>query len=1076
PHAIGCDGLVDEVRISNAAQPIDTVPEGPRVADEQTVGLWHFDDVSFEDASRLKNPARVSLPQLENSSCQAADPELKLVLLDRSARESFLSVRADSEGRLFAGGREALFAYEPDPAGGYRPRRELYRFPPHSWITDIEIRGNDLYVMTASAIYLFPEARTALAPVEPKRLIWGLPLDLHVTMHGLAWGPEGDLYFAAGDPLLNYGDFERADHWGHWTIYSQPEGSETPYTGAGGVFRCRPDGSGLEVLARGTRGSDGLAFDRHWNLFTNDNDHESLAHRYSPARLLHVTPHADFHWPRGWMPSITPERAELLEPVYDGMVRGVPVGQAYYDDPFFPAEYRNNLLVARWDLRSVTRYPLVPRGASLSAGEHQLLSGQGNARPVGVAVGRGGRVFAAISYMAQNEGSPTYPSDLVMITTDDDAPGSPFEACDVTLADEALLWRELSHDAWSRRLAAHQEILRRGGDVLAETSARLKNLTPDDPAWLHLPWLSAASNTSEAAGLLTGLAEHPRPEIRLQAVRALTEMWQRADRAGDKAGASADDQDARRKVVVRALSDPSPPVQLAALAACFSLDGPVPDEVASAAARSSDSYLRQTATTLLAQRAGIDRLASLCRAPDLPGRLAGVLAAGCRLTVPPATGPVPAELELKYFSPNALFVIDYADARIDLRDGRRVGSFTIAEYWKTIPHTVEQERIFELLLAMLDDPAEAVRLQAAHFLYLLNDPRSESLIPRARSRGTLERLATAPYQAIDALWLIGPFDPVTGTAAAAAARVGPVEEGPVDLSARYEIGGRTLEWQKAASEKGQYDLAPLLARSGSGPGGVCYVYCRLESPRPEACMLVVESDGEASVWHNGRPADSADALLLKLEPGSNDLLVRLNGTAGKLTLGHRADGDVRVTLPEKLGLETLAERLKSATGDASQTIAAEFLEVDWSKAASQGDWGRGRRLFGGDALGCVKCHAVTAQQSAAGGPSLADAARRFTVDHLVESILLPSKQVAPLFRATSVETDDGLPVTGLVVRETDDELELLLPDATRKVLDKRRIEARALQELSPMPSGVVKTPQELADVLAYLLSDNPVPP
>ena len=54
----------------------------------------------------------------------------------------------------------------------------------------------------------------------------------------MAWGPEGDLYFASGDPLLNYGDFaRRPDHWGHWTVYSQPGGTSTPYTGVGGVFR-----------------------------------------------------------------------------------------------------------------------------------------------------------------------------------------------------------------------------------------------------------------------------------------------------------------------------------------------------------------------------------------------------------------------------------------------------------------------------------------------------------------------------------------------------------------------------------------------------------------------------------------------------------------------------------------------------------------------------------------------------------------------------------------------------------------------------------------------------------------------
>jgi hypothetical protein len=48
-----------------------------------------------------------------------------------------------------------------------------------------------------------------------------------------------------------------------------------------------------------------LVFDKHWNLFGNDNDHESLPLAYVPGRLIHVTPHSDFAWPRGWMPHIT---------------------------------------------------------------------------------------------------------------------------------------------------------------------------------------------------------------------------------------------------------------------------------------------------------------------------------------------------------------------------------------------------------------------------------------------------------------------------------------------------------------------------------------------------------------------------------------------------------------------------------------------------------------------------------------------------------------------------------------------------------------------------------------------------
>jgi putative heme-binding domain-containing protein len=124
----------------------------------------------------------------------------------------------------------------------------------------------------------------------------------------------------------------------------------------------------------------------------------------------------------------------------------------------------------------------------------------------------------------------------------------------------------------------------------------------------------------------------------------------------------------------------------------------------------------------------------------------------------------------------------------------------------------------------------------------------------------------------------------------------------------------------------------------------------------------------------------------------------------------------------------------------------------------------------------VKCHAVRPNQASGGGPSLADAARRFTAAHLVESILVPSKQVAPVFATTSLVTSDGETLAGLVVAENDERLTLLLPTAARRDVPKRDVEIRKLQTTSPMPGGLVKTPAELADLLAYLLSANPQAP
>ena len=45
PEPVGCDGAVDDVRISNVIRPITQADPGPFQADAQTVALWDFDEV-----------------------------------------------------------------------------------------------------------------------------------------------------------------------------------------------------------------------------------------------------------------------------------------------------------------------------------------------------------------------------------------------------------------------------------------------------------------------------------------------------------------------------------------------------------------------------------------------------------------------------------------------------------------------------------------------------------------------------------------------------------------------------------------------------------------------------------------------------------------------------------------------------------------------------------------------------------------------------------------------------------------------------------------------------------------------
>ena len=174
------------------------------------------------------------------------DPDLKIVHIDRMPKESLLAICVDSMGRLFVGGREAVFVYEPQKGGGYREPQLLYRFPPDSWVTGLEIRGNDLYALTLPALYVLGDARTGRANLTVARLISGPPHNAHNSFHGLAWGPQGDLYFGCGDPRKGGLDRQPPDYFEHWNFATQPQGTRIPYTGTGGVFRCRADGSVIQ--------------------------------------------------------------------------------------------------------------------------------------------------------------------------------------------------------------------------------------------------------------------------------------------------------------------------------------------------------------------------------------------------------------------------------------------------------------------------------------------------------------------------------------------------------------------------------------------------------------------------------------------------------------------------------------------------------------------------------------------------------------------------------------------------------------------------------------------------------------
>jgi putative heme-binding domain-containing protein len=653
--------------------------------------------------------------------------------------------------------------------------------------------------------------------------------------------------------------------------------------------------------------------------------------------------------------------------------------------------------------------------------------------------------------MAGNEASPHYASDLVMVTTADDPPEHPFEPYDAVTATPGRLFAELSQPSWERRSAAHVEILRRGGDLLEEAARRLAKVSTDDPALLHLPWLAGAGGSPAAAKALDYDRHLVPDDYRFQVLRVLAEFPALK---------------APQSVFASALRDEDPRLRLEALTAFFDPARELPFAAVMKPAGSADTYLRQTATKLLARRARLEDIVDLMESPDASVRLAAVLAGGFRLTVPPPHSTPPKEVSLFYPRGNAFFHTairfgDRPDEVVELEKLGRVGSYTTAEMWKAITPGAEQKALFGLLARGLKDPSEVVRLQAAYFLSLLRDARTEPDVARVFAEVRERRLADAPVRDVVRAWAVGPF---------AADEVGP-EAGPIDLTAEYTTAIGKAAWREVEGPGGVFTL-PRADGPRVTPGH--YLFFRLQSATRQVVLLTARADLGVKVWVNGRPVeDRGVEISLDVQPGSNDVLIRGHATGQKVALRYRGRAGVMAVLPEKTGGATLAQRLREGAGK-GETVPAEFLAVDWQREAKKGNAEEGRKLFG--TLGCVKCHAIVADQAGGGAPSLVDAGKRFTVPHLVESILLPGKQVAEPFRATLLTMKKGQTLSGLVVSESAEQIELLLPDATRKTVTKMDVEERTRTGVSPMPAGLVKTPRELQDLLAYLLGANPLPP
>jgi putative membrane-bound dehydrogenase-like protein len=291
-----------------------------------------------------------------------------------------------------------------------------------------------------------------------------------------------------------------------------------------------------------------------------------------------------------------------------------------------------------------------------------------------------------------------------------------------------------------------------------------------------------------------------------------------------------------------------------------------------------------------------------------------------------------------------------------------------------------------------------------------------------------------------------------------------------------------------------------------------------QSSRPEALRVeafsvaaprVAKVDSElfellSSCLHSDRPpllrAEAAEALgRSNLDDTQLEALARLAASAGPMELpkllpafGRRpsdaAGKELIAALDHAPGLTSLRpEDLKASVAMDSagvQAMAEPLLKRLAPDAAGQkahlaelapvlsgGDAARGRDLFFGPKAGCATCHTIGGRGGQV-GPDLSKIGSIRSSADLLESIVYPSASFARGFEPYTVRTTNGDVQAGIIARETADSIYLTTGPRQVVRLPRPSIDTIRPGTVSLMPQGFdqLLSHGELSDVIAYLTS------
>jgi quinoprotein glucose dehydrogenase len=902
-------------------------------------------------------------------------------------------------------------------------------------------------------------------------------------LHGLVLGPDARLYFSIGDRGFHVA--------GPHGVHAAPE--------TGGVFRCEPDGSALEVVATGLRNPQGLAFDDAGNLFTVDNNGD-FGDR---SRLVQVVPGGDSGWRMTFfdLPDRGPfGRERLWHLPHEGQPAWIvpplahfsdgPAGLDAYPGTGLPAHFEGRFLLADfcWSpaKSSIRSFKLEAAGASFEVREEEqtfrhVLATDVKFGPDGAvwvanwvepqATGARGRIWR---FLPEDDGSPAAAERIRLV-----AEVQTLLVGDWTERPVEELITLLEHDDRRVRCEAQWELARRGAtERLAATTTAAVNATARRHAAWGLEQIGRRDPTTRrtAAEAILPLLCDTAWENRVVACRCL----------GDLA------VPATVPMIAACLEDAHPHVVAAAGLALGRIADPTAGEAIIACLRRAavaggvDPHLRHSLVMGIVgtlDAAGRHRLAT----DDNPEvRLAACLAmrrsqdrqiATCLDDTDPRVAVEAAraihDVPIAAATDALIACLAEAPADGELGDALLRRAISAAER----QGTTEAARYLARCAAQSAVPVER-RLEALAVLaaWAAPPPRDRVL---AAWRPAATRDASDARAALDAalpeiLSIAAESGPESIAAVmSAAAAVGCREAGPLLDAAVADAGGDPISRATALRGLAAVNVAAALARAAD-LATAAESALRLASrqvraahaPSPELCaeLAAVAAAGDLPLAERQQ---AIDLLATHADPAAHEAVAALAVAIERGELGNELELETLEAVDRRLG-PAAASLLRTSREPAA---AAAGVPPGWHDVAWGGDADRGRRVFfAAAAVGCVRCHRAEGRGGNA-GPNLDGLADRRERGHLIESIVSPNAQLSEGFATAILTTNSGRRLQGVVMADDGTHLTIRTPDGTLHGVAVAEIEERTPGD-STMPADLAQklSRRDLRDLVEWLAS------